>query len=491
MPSQTVYWFILYTLLIICLGCLFFLINNSPFKKEKAETISFKQKLTWLWLSFMPSSLLLSTTLFISTDIAAIPLFWVIPFALYLIAFIAAFSNYITVQTLDGRNTSLTLLVMLLLYTVMTYLSINQIALVLIHLSLFFLLVFLLCVKLYNLRPAAADLTQYYIYIAFGGALGGIFNVFIAPHIFLYAEEYSLIALIAAFTLRYVPMLMLFTLVIMLPNWLPVFADLFHPVLYKERSFYGRAQVTKEIQNKKVIHLLRHGTTLHGFEVINEPSLATSYYHNQGPLGSIFQIDPNIHKVAVLGLGAGTMATYSTSSRTMDFFEVDPMMEYIAKNTKLFSFLNHAKGLVKIIIGDGRIKIQQQPNHIYDLILVDAFNSDNIPIHLITKEAILIYLEKLKVNGVLVFHISNRWLNLEPVLSAAGDQLQQTVLIKRDDIPLEFKNPSTYAVLLTDSVLINKLLAQGWQKAYHPKDFRVWGDDYSNVFSTFEMKKNK
>ncbi len=248
---------------------------------------------------------------------------------------------------------------------------------------------------------------------------------------------------------------------------------------------------------KEVTTFFVHGTTLHGAESLNpsrrcEPLV---YYHRTGPLGQVFGVFPknldHAH-VAVIGLGTGSAAGYGRSGQHWTFYEIDPAVERIAKDPRHFTFLKDCWAHVNVILGDARLSLTNAPDHSYDLIVLDAFSSDAIPTHLLTKEALRLYLAKLSEDGVMVFHISNRYLDLKPILGNLANDMNLVCLVQ-DDMELSEaekkakKAPSTWAIMARQSLDLNPLSAdRRWKVSSSTPGARLWTDDFSNIVSVFK-----
>lgn len=491
LSSQGDLWIKFYYVLICGLSLLWFAVSNHTLELTKKEPISWRRKIQWLGLAFVPSSLLLSVTTYMTTDVAPVPLFWIVPFSLYLISFMVTFSGKYPQSVLSADKVTLSLAVLLLLSAALMQTPWSNLVLFFLHLSFFFLISLLFHHKLYQKRPEIPNLTQFYLYISMGGLLGGLFNVLIAPNIFLNVEEYSVVALAGALWLKHWPMT-IFVALLLLPNYISLFEPIFASktqIIYRNRSFYGAVHVASVKEGNQIDHLFYHGGTLHGTQSLNHPELAASYYHDKSPIRDLLlklkQSEPQ--NIAVVGLGVGTLASFANEKRHMDFFEIDPMVITMAQDPNLFTYLKQAKGPVHIVAGDARLKLQEQADKRYHMIIMDAFSSDKVPVHLLTQEAISLFLSKLSSDGLLIYHISNHWLDLEPVLAKAGDILGKTVLIKKIvvDKPSIYTMSSRWVVILSKPELIQQLLALGWTPAHSPQSFRVWGDDYSNLLGVF------
>jgi len=268
--------------------------------------------------------------------------------------------------------------------------------------------------------------------------------------------------------------------------------------LHVERNFFGVARVT--LGQAGTLRYFVHGNTLHGEQFVDASRQCEplAYYHRSGPLGEIFnwfQKTPAAPRVAVVGLGTGATACYAEATEQWTFYEIDPAVIRIARNTNYFSYLQHcAKTVVRVIVGDARLRLGEAAPNQYGLIVLDAFSSDAIPVHLLTREALALYLSKLADGGLLVFHISNRYLDLEPVL---GDLANQAKLIGRhwDDwniSPEESANgkeESHWVVMArreSDLGYLNKKAR--WLPLEGRSPPQVWTDDFSNLLGVFKWR---
>jgi spermidine synthase len=275
-------------------------------------------------------------------------------------------------------------------------------------------------------------------------------------------------------------------------------------------TVYGQGNMTTVLRNhfgtlyiidnqKAQSRILKHGTTLHGLqfqtdELRYEPN---TYYSKQGPLGDIFEHYDHINtnqNIAVLGLGTGTLACYTKDNRTYDFYEINEDVIKIATDPVLFDYLNQCQPNSEIILGDARIKIAEKSNNLYDMIILDTFSSDSIPIHLLTLEAVNIYLSKLKNDGVLVMHISNRHFNLAPILAKIAqktdrDFLLKNDLFKRDETyePNGIRFESSYAIITNNQDTLNKLKSDNWEAMDKSRlSVGLWTDSHSNIFEAIK-----
>jgi hypothetical protein len=271
-------------------------------------------------------------------------------------------------------------------------------------------------------------------------------------------------------------------------------------VLYRERTFFGVHQVTS-VQNGDW-HELTHGTTTHGVQAFRGKVrlLPTAYYHPSGPLGDIiFTLSPEgrFRDVGAVGLGAGALAAYAADGVRMDFFEVDEAVIRIAENPRYFTYLADARArpgaTVRTMAVDGRLGLRAMPEASYDLIVIDAFTSDAIPSHLITREAVAMYESRLKARGVIAFHVSSRFFDLRPVLARIAED-QRLVCYARDDkdVPperaAEGMRPSVWVVLARDEHDLGQLAqsAPRWVRLVSNEGDSLWTDDYTNVLGALK-----
>jgi hypothetical protein len=258
--------------------------------------------------------------------------------------------------------------------------------------------------------------------------------------------------------------------------------------LYASRNFFG---VKRVIANPLLgVRALYHGTTMHGCQRLADQQSAEplTYYHRSGPAGDIFSVldaAGRQNQIAVIGLGAGSLAGYARQGSHFVFYELDPEIVRIARDKRFFSFLSGMQGSYEVVLGDGRLTLARAAAHRFDVIVLDAFSSDAIPVHLLTKEALATYLDKLKRDGLLVFHISNRFLDLEPLMAGLARELGLRCLIRRDFSGKEEdagKMPSDYVVMGRTGSLIGQFDAQ---PHWHPVDAGaeppIWTDQYSNL----------
>jgi hypothetical protein len=581
---------------------------------QASEPIALRRKLRWIALAFVPSSLLLGVTTFVTTDIAAAPLLWVIPLALYLLSFVLVFArcSWLPHAWMVRAQPFLVLPLIVLMFV---GLQVWPTALLPWHLAAFFVVAMVCHGELARSRPAAKHLTEFYLWLSVGGALGGAFNVLVAPVIFSTVAEYPL-ALVLALLLRPYGLrndvtamrnaefgmrndgtelrnadfgmrnepespdsepdeaaraanesgattapgspstaarrprsvaLRQRALDIVLPAalGLGVLASLWfglasstlamgiigavgglicfsfseRPVrfglgaaalllagavarpgvaetLLTERSFFGVHRV--KLDQERGYHVLSHGSTIHGAQSL-DPERRTeplTYYNPEGPVGQLFAGWPAAdggRRVAAVGLGAGSVLCYGRPGDRWTFFEIDPLVERIARDPRYFSFLSACPVGAEVVLGDARLTLAQAPTASFDLILLDAFSSDAIPLHLLTREALAMYLQKLAPGGVIAVHISNRHLELEPVVARLARDAELVALRQFHRLDEEQRarmwTPSRWVLLARRSADLGELAAdERWSPPLERFGVHVWTDDFSDIVSVMKWR---
>lgn len=551
--TQSVIWAVGYAGLVVFIIACALVLNRSRATvadteraaEEVVEPVGTARRLEWTLLAFVPSSLMLGVTTYIATDVASVPLIWIIPLALYLLTFIIAFAR---TQILKPWIVSLAL--PFVLVTLGAFRIVNPPVSVwltiLLHLLFFFVAALVCHQRLAQSRPHVSKLPEYYLWIALGGALGGAFNALLAPLIFPYPFEYPIAIVLACMmrppttqernggrllllffplcifaitfclllfvpayglSLKYedgivllTPLLLCFVLGFQRPIAFGlgiaavmlgamIHLDAGNETLLTERNFFGVWRVTNNSSND--LRRLYHGSTIHGVQVIgqNRECEATSYYHRDGPIGQVFDVynakSPQL-PVAVTGLGSGTLATYSLAGQQFDIYDIDPASVRIASDPRLFTYLsNCTQGSYRVILGDARLKLREAPNGHYGLIVMDAFSSDSVPAHLLTTQALDLYLAKLAPDGIVAFHISNRYLNLEPLLSGLSRRAGLSAFIRRDGggiVPGKYS--SLWVVMARNDAALGAIANDvTWERLQGDV---VWTDDFSNILSVLK-----
>ncbi len=485
--DQTLFWTAGYVALVALMAaCVWFVFRGTTSEREteaeragpvKAEELGGWRRARWVALAFAPSSLMLSVTSYLSSEVASAPLLWTLPLTLYLLTFVLVFariswlSHEVILRAFPIGVTALTLL--------LTMRATNPFFLMaFVHLAVFFVTAMACHGGLARDRPSSGRLTEFYLWMSVGGALGGGFNARVAPALFDSCVEYPLVMVAAC--LLVMPSaakggardskLMTATLPVCLgaitllfiwfvPPLFPaassaVHAAVFGPpvllgyflsehrvrfaagvaavflasgfyvgetgrTLFSDRSFYGAHRVTESPDGR--FRLLVHGTTVHGMQRVENEDLPMplSYYFPTGPAGEYFSRFRRQLKgpVGVVGMGAGSLASYGKKGEEWTFFEIDPVVAELAGDSGYFSYLAKSPAKVSVVLGDGRLSLSREPDGRFQLLIVDAFSSDVIPMHLLTREAFAIYSSKLREDGMILFHISNRHFDLKQKLA--------------------------------------------------------------------------
>jgi hypothetical protein len=460
--------------------------------------IRLKTRAEWILISALQVLLLLALTNHLSTDVAPIPFIWTMPLALYLVAFVVVFAGLRRLRA-QSIVAALPLVLLPVLVLLATRQKVALIPYVILQLAAFFILMVGLTARLASLRPPAAQLTEFYVWIAAGGALGGMAVVFLSPYLFRTVAEYPIAIVLACLllpsavsaipgwrgnvlsVLDVVLGILLVLAVFAMVRWAPLdggdfvatqrlwlaiaagaafvffqrrlrFAAAIAAVLVMggllpdrrgesllvERNFFGRKQVMVDPSQR--FHFLVSGPTLHGVESLEAGSGCEplAYYSRSGPLGDIFQTGAARvanRDIGVIGMGIGSAAGYRQPGERWTFYELDPGVAAIAQDTNLFSFLQTCAPDASVVLGDGRLRLSQQTSPRYALLILDAYLGDHVPVHLLTREALASYLARTENDGIIAFHISNRNFFLAPVLSGLAQDAELEVL-ERDDLEL-------------------------------------------------------
>lgn len=519
---------------------------ESPYAATAAERITWRARGWWVLLAALPSSLMLGVTTYLTTDVAPVPLLWVVPLALYLLAFALAFA--LPARAFRGLLPPVAITGFLLVIPQALNVGGSWPLAVAVpaHLVLFSAASLMCLVELASRRPSASALTEFYAWLAVGGVLGGAFNAMVAPLVFTRLLEYPLaiagVCAVLPFATSVFPAksrreiavsAALCTLGAMLlirhelwtagllvggavllgvaaaigavwrrPAWLGVAATVVllttllaagsaRESLFADRSFFGVYRVSAEDRPEGRQHRLMHGSTLHGLQArgAQQRSEPQTYYHRTGPVGEVLaalQAAKPTLAAGLVGLGAGSLAAYARPGDAFTFFEIDPLVERIARDPALFTFLSDCGGSCAVEIGDARVTLGERGAR-FDLLVLDAFSSDAIPVHLLTREALGVYLRRLHPDGVLAFHISNRHLRLAPVLAslARGAGLDGRV---RSDNPMEEeartgKTASQWVLLGRPGwALWRAFDSPRWTVLADQPAGPLWTDDYSSLF---------
>ena len=459
-----------------------------------AAVPSAREKLLWLAFSACGSMLLLSITNHLLENIAPVPLLWVLPLALYLLTFTIAFSR----RRLHSRWPMVRLLVVALgvigyaVYEPEFAISM-QFGVPVLCIGLFVCCLF--CHgELALRRPAARYLTLFYVMISLGGALGAIFVGVVAPHLFTSIYEFPL-------TLVFVAALAMVAL--WHEGWLPrtfwtaatvaLVVILVREVrteqkdtILRVRNFYAPLSVKQRNNSRAAPYrAFYHGRIEHGAQFVYPPSslLPTTYYAPDSGVGlALTHCCANAKRIGLIGLGAGTLAAYGKAGDYFRFYEINPLVVSIANN--FFSYLRDSAAQIEVVLGDARLSLQNEPPQQFDVLAVDAFSGDAIPVHLLTREALAIYLRHLKPDGVLAIHTSNKYLYLSPVVRLLADDVgYETRWITSSTDKQRLVATSNWVLVTRNERFLRDIDPVAYHRPIQvPAHLRLWTDDSNNLF---------
>ncbi|HWE37256.1 MAG TPA: fused MFS/spermidine synthase [Isosphaeraceae bacterium] len=535
-------------------------------EEVESNRIEGRRRLRWAVLAAVPSSLLLGVTSTITTDLAPVPLLWVLPLALYLLSFVATFAS----RPWPPRQWASWLLAVFAVQAMATTCLGSLLPFWIPFHLLAFAAAALVCHgELARDRPPARQLTSFYLAIATGGALGGAFNAVVAPLVFDRLTEYPLMLVLACLfrtapephkprddsrlrlegspgevgpvtrapgrlRLDGTPTLVVGALALvgldldafglnadatrlafaMLTAGCLVFmkrptrfalalgavlaADGLAPdehgrAIHRERTFFGTLAVVESDRPGGRFHQLWHGGTIHGEQAL-APALRRepwAYYHREGPFGDFFgQFLENGTKrsVAVIGLGTGASSAFAAPGQRWTFFELDPAVARIARDPRYFTYLSDCRAdAVAVVLGDARLRLREVPDGSFGLIAIDAFGSDSIPVHLLTREAFRLYRSKLAGGGLIAVHVTNRFLDLAPVVAAVARDggLSCRVATDRPAGP-EGRWRSTWVLLARRDADLGPLArSPRWRPIAVSPSTPAWTDDRSEIVGHF------
>jgi hypothetical protein len=507
----------------------------------------------WLLRAAIAASLMQSVTTYITTDIAAAPLLWVLPLSAYLLTFVIAFAPrpMVPERALAGLVPVTGLLVLLALLTNLTR---PAWVLLLVHLTGVFVLALGCHVALAAAKPRPRYLTGFYLWLALGGALGSVVNVLVAPHVFTSPIEYPL-GIIAACLVRplahwswdrrdlrrdlaWAALAIFLGLasrvglqrvgfesasfgVLLATVALPVLVATLHwpharrfalmlaavfacappmndlHVVHASRNFFGVLRVA--VSGNGRFTEFFHGSTLHGAQS-RQPGQRReplTYFRRKGPVGQVFAtLEPSLDRasIAVVGLGAGTLATYAEAGQHWTFYEIDPDVVTIASDTHYFSYLAAARSPVRVVVDDGRLAVGREPPGTFAVIVLDAFSSDAIPVHLLTTEALRLYTRTLRPGGVLLMNVSNRYLDLASVVAASARAAGLQGLVQFDALTDAERRTrvadSTWILIGSRADALRPFTADArWHALRAPANVRAWTDDFSNLYGAVMWRR--
>jgi spermidine synthase len=457
-------------------------------------------------LSFSASLCLFSVNTFLATDVASFPLLFAIPLALFLLAFAAGYSawaeraaRWVQVAAMAAAATALWYL--LRVATLST--NVFDVPLPLVAL---FALVFALATRLAMSRPAdAVGLPAYYTIISAGGVAAGVLSVVVLPWAWttVTAPMHSWSLWLVNATVPEYPIALVIGMWLATGNWpMRLLAAVATVMLctttaptygmarpFEARNFYGTVRV--QIDPSTSTTRLTNGTTLHGFEVTDGNGQATSYYHPSSPIGQVMAAR-HPRTVVAMGLGVGTLAAYALQGDRYTFLEINPLVDDVASRSGYFSYLRKARAReaeVDVQIGDGRLLAARVPDGYADLLVLDAFSSDSIPVHLLTLDAFEEYTHKMSAHGVIAVHVSNRFFDLGPMVAASAEALGwQWAIQSRSQEELD-ESGSTWVMLTRTPEVASSLglTAAPWERPAIPAGVRPWTDDWANLLGRLKV----
>jgi len=525
LKMQSLVWAVAYAFFIILMSTVWYLLRDravqKPNRSEKRfeDTSGKSPKLSqygaWILLSSLPSAFLLSITAFISMEIGSFPMVWTMPLALYLCSFMATF------RAKGGVPKLLHILwpEILLLASIFYFMGTSGLYAIFGCLLAFGILCVLAHGRLYEIRPPARWLTHFYLTMAVGGFIGGATVTLLAPFIFDRPLEYLIFLLALGVTFWwsrneslkkfwttaprfFVLGRVLLIIIILARIGIDVSDYLKKDIKFRHRNFYGEYVVSDlPLGDSRIgsLRILVNSRTMQGSQLLN-PSLQrtpVSYYHCRGGFSDIYETTRRPFRTAVIGLGAGVICAYVGPEDLITFFEIDPYCYKIAK--RWFTYLNSCEGRVKVVIGDGRLSLKNWNDGLkFDIITVDAFSGDGIPIHLLTKEAFEVYLSQLAEDGVILFHVSTRYYHLRPVIKSTSATLDlfcaMNAMVPHERLE-KYQLSSDLVAVTRKPGRLQVFVDRGWIR-FSEKDglskVRPWTDDQIDIIAPFkEMIKIK
>ncbi|MGN3974627.1 spermidine synthase [Tsuneonella sp. SYSU-LHT278] len=520
------------------------------------ETIGWRRIALWIALAAVPSGLMLSTTTFLTTDIVAMPLLWVIPLGLYLLSFSIAFAERRAVADAFARHAAALVMV---LGSITILVSANgSMPAAITSIALLLVVAVALHGRLYESRPSPARLTLFYLVMSAGGVLGGAITALFAPLLFDWTWEHPLLIVAAAllvplpaysrWTGRFgwsdersrivmaialaaailavsflanavaanprspilvqVLLAAVVVLALLVVRWRAAFAGILALSMLalggmdslrttiagdRSRSYFGIYTV-RDFDNG--LRTLAHGTTLHGTQkqAAGRELDPTSYYGRSAGVGLVLGAGEGLlgrnAKVGIVGLGVGTLACYKRPGQTWTFYEIDPAVLDYSRDGR-FTFIDRCAPDARMVIGDARLELAAAPAGTYDVLAIDAFSSDAVPLHLLTDEAFKVYLRTLARDGLLLFHISNRYIDLAPALEAAARANGLSAILRRDVGVKPPLAPSVWIAMARDPQRLERVReVTGAEWSALPREDRaVWTDDYASILSDLNWSK--
>ncbi|MCB0309887.1 MAG: fused MFS/spermidine synthase [Bdellovibrionales bacterium] len=500
--SQNFYWSLLYLSFVCAVVLVLFKESDARAVMQKEDLVWPQSKIVvlyWFLLSACGVFLFLGCTSYLTQDIASVPFLWIAPLAIYLLSLILCFeSDRWYRERLYLRMVIASLVVLLI--TIVTPNYFKTATMLLLLLGMLFAASMLCHGELACRRPPSSGLTAFYLVLAAGGAFGGVGAALIVPLLYTNYIEFHLAVQAACFLAflsrlqrqrkRISPKFTVLSVVILISFLLieGFFLDRVTPlageVLAKSRNFFGSLRVIAEDTGDEEMarYSMLHGRILHGsqFTHAEYQNIPTGYYGRQSAAGLLLSAESShSRRIAIVGLGTGTLAAYGKSGDLFRFFEINPQVIHYAQ--RYFSYLRDSAAMTETILGDGRLLLEKEPSEFYDVIVLDAFSGDGIPVHLLSLQAMMLYLSKLKRTGVLLYHISNNHFDLKHLVRAEADALGLESLY----VPSPGRTPNAtwdadYMVVgLSSAPKLNVLREHSYR--FNQQNVSPWSDNYHNL----------
>ena len=459
------------------------------------EAPSWRESVLWLALAATGSVLLLAVTSHITQNIAAVPLLWIVPLTLYLLSFILCFDSsrwYPRDVLLAAAAAALGVMAWCVADPRLTHELMLQ-------LGVFCVGLFIACMfchgELARQKPAPRYLTRFYLMVALGGAIGAVLVDIVAPLVLPANFELSL-GLVAAAALLVFQVrraayvfgtLGLVALAVTIGCTVWAVTAFYETTIVTARNFYGVLRVLEWGSNEASRHrTLMHGTIMHGLQYL-APQFsrqATTYYTATSGIGRLLDtLHPRKEplRVGIIGLGTGSLAVYGTPSDLYRFYDINPAVVRIARQD--FTYLAQSEATIETPLGDARLTLEREAPAALDLLAIDAFSSDAIPVHLITSEALAVYERNIRPDGVIAFHVTNRFLDLVPVVRALADAHGMEAVWIKDDTSDSLASRSDWVLVSRNRALLAKpRIAEAAREIDPRPDVGVWTDDFNNLF---------
>jgi SAM-dependent methyltransferase len=560
LQQQSYLWTGIYIVLVLLvIGCAVTVPGHAVERlpEETAPPPTWPQILHWVALAAVPSGLMLSTTTHLTTDIVAIPLLWVLPLGLYLLSFVVAFAA--RRRAADLITLIAPLIILVAGGLAFSRGARDPFFSATLGLLLLFAAAVALHTAMFRSRPAVGHLTRFYLAMSFGGMLGGLFCAIVAPLVFDWAYEHPLLILFAALLVPQSPLIhwparLTNILTLALPVIALILSFVTEKLLFgwheivgvvvvslltlaclgrrlpfalslgalmlsyggwtvlqetaaglRTRSYFGiySVNVLTDSANRPAEMRLTHGTTLHGIQSLlpGTETVPTSYYARRSGVGHVLANAPQLFgpnaRIGIVGLGSGTLSCYKQPGQSWRIFEIDPAMVEIARNQ--FSFLKRCNADAQIILGDARIRINEQAPASIDVLAVDAFSSDAVPMHLLTHEALRVYGKAVQPNGIVLFHISNRYLDLQPVIADLAQREGWSAKLLHYDPNTEEQlmsaTTSIWIALSRNPATLERVVqltgedGRLWTPLQPREGFAGWSDDYASILPIIRLPR--